>query len=267
MLGFSALFLGDYRVWPRSHRAEFKTAVEQAKTRRPSTGAEFKTDFDTAKGELDGQVRRGQDAGRRRRRPRPTGPPFLKTISEAPARPGPRLQARPERPRGPRPHARQLRVHIDADQAGLARRRRRRAGSTTPTPSSEQSKDLDAPATTATTRPTGEGWIIQIVGHHYNPYPSDEDRPRRTRSRSRSAPRSSSSEILPRFWTPELRLYGIHHVALTWMPTPDRSWTTEKAARPATCWPRCSPPESPPRPATGAAGGRPPRPARRRAPA
>src|SRR5205085_8593585 len=71
-------------------------------------------------------------------------------------------------------------------------------------------------------------WIIQVVGHHYNPnwtskMPADE------RTIWLGPTNYIQRVILPQFWTPELRAFGIHHAALTWMPPADRSWTTAKS--------------------------------------
>ena len=81
--------------------------------------------------------------------------------------------------------------------------------------------------------PSGEGWIIQIVGHHYNPYPSteaEEAPDRQTRRRTEFGPYQFITEkVLRKLNVPSLRLYGVNHVALAWM-SPDKNWTSEKGS-------------------------------------
>src|SRR5262249_6676504 len=50
MLGFSALFLGEYRVLAKVSSPQFKAATEEAK-RVAKIGADFKSGFEAAKGE------------------------------------------------------------------------------------------------------------------------------------------------------------------------------------------------------------------------
>ncbi len=76
--------------------------------------------------------------------------------------------------------------------------------------------------------PEGAGWVIQVVGHHYNPSPlaklglSD-----REKQFAKGPMPYLQYIVLPRLWSVPLRLFGIHHAALTWFH-PDREWTSEK---------------------------------------
>ena len=80
--------------------------------------------------------------------------------------------------------------------------------------------------------PSGEGWIVQIACHHYNPYPSLEQQkftlkdPRRTQF---GPYQFITEKVLHKLNSPLLRLYGVSHVALAWMSI-DPSWTTEKGS-------------------------------------
>src|SRR5262249_10446468 len=83
----------------------------------------------------------------------------------------------------------------------------------------------------AGTAPSGEGWIIQLVCHHYNPYPTSREQ----RALSESDPRRTdfgpiqflTDKVLSKLNDPRLRLYGVTHVAVPWM-TIEKEWTTEK---------------------------------------
>ncbi len=81
--------------------------------------------------------------------------------------------------------------------------------------------------------PEGAGWVIQIVGHHYNPSPLGrkkelEEAPLLKKYALGPWP-YIQYQILPRFFNPVLRLAGIHHAALTWFTT-EQKWTTEMGA-------------------------------------
>ena len=84
--------------------------------------------------------------------------------------------------------------------------------------------------------PVGEGWVIQLVCHHYNPYPKTREQigtfPRKTRVGRISVPTSSSPRRCSplKLNNPELRLFGVHHVALAWMAR-DPEWTSQKGSQ------------------------------------
>jgi type IV pilus assembly protein PilM len=76
--------------------------------------------------------------------------------------------------------------------------------------------------------PEGSGWVIQIVGHHYNPSPLMKGLDERYKPFARGPLFYIQNVILPRLqMNPVLRLAGLHHAALTWF-NPDSQWTTEK---------------------------------------
>ncbi len=83
------------------------------------------------------------------------------------------------------------------------------------------------------TAPSGEGWVVQIICHHYNPYPKskqlalDPKDPKRT---DFGPYEFITEKVLSKLNSPMLRLFGIHHVALAWMDE-ERDWTTDKGSQ------------------------------------
>ena len=102
------------------------------------------------------------------------------------------------------------------------------------------------------TPPSGEGWIVQIVGHHYNPNPTAEELKLPPGQQTAFGPyQYLTRKILPSLLDPALRVEGVNHVALAWM-TVDRAWTTDKGATsngltstPVPLLARASPPAGP----------------------
>src|SRR5262249_27301792 len=83
------------------------------------------------------------------------------------------------------------------------------------------------------TAPSGEGWIVQLVCHHYNPYPNREQRALATKDPRRTdfGPyQFITDRVLTKLNNPELRLFGIDHVALAWI-SKDNEWTSEKGSQ------------------------------------
>ena len=88
----------------------------------------------------------------------------------------------------------------------------------------------------AATPPSGEGWVIQLVCHHYNPYPNAKtpdgraqmalavDDPKRT---DFGPYQFLTEKVLKKLNSPSLRLFGVDHIALAWMAE-DKEWTTRK---------------------------------------
>ncbi len=111
MLGFSGLFLGDYRVLAKVSTPQFKQAMEQAKN-VASTGARYKSAFDAAKDEWQAKYDEGKSlvAGASERA---KWPEFLKTINAHLPDPVRDYQLDPNKP-ADQWKLDQLRVHIDA---------------------------------------------------------------------------------------------------------------------------------------------------------
>ena len=226
MLGVSGLFLGDYRVLAKVDTPRFQTAVDQAR-QVAATGSRYKSEFDAAKNEWRAKYDEGRslvgDAAERAR-----WPEFLKTINAHIFDPVQPYHLDPNKPADQWKLDR-LRVHIDAIKPVW---RNDLAADWFNSPALiDSAKNLMHPYDRANP-PSGEGWIVQIVGHHYNPYPDADDARKRLDDPTRTmfGPYGFLvNKILPNLMTPELRLYGVDHVALAWMTT-DKAWTTEKAS-------------------------------------
>jgi type IV pilus assembly protein PilM len=222
MLAFTFLFLSDWSAWAKATSTDFKAAVTKATT-TADTGKKLKEAFDKAKSAFDAENNKGKslvDEGSEST----NWPALLQVISKALPDPARQYKKDPNDPKN-FDFLSKLTVHIDA----IAPRYRSDVDTlwfSDPEAVSDQAK-ISMHVYDRNTKPTGEGWIIQVVGHHYNP----------TRSPKMSAEEKATAfgptgyiqyHILPQFWTPEMRAFGIHHAALTWMPTPDRGWTSAK---------------------------------------
>ncbi len=86
----------------------------------------------------------------------------------------------------------------------------------------------------AKTAPTGEGWVIQLVCHHYNPYPKTREQrnlgPKDPRRTDFGPYQFLTDKVLTKLNNPELRLFGVDHIAVAWLAR-DPEWTTEKGSR------------------------------------
>ncbi len=72
----------------------------------------------------------------------------------------------------------------------------------------------------------GEGWMIQIVGHHYNPMPKTlEDR---KAGIDLGPVKFLTARFLNRLNSARLREFGFHHATISWL-LPDTKWIGEKA--------------------------------------
>ena len=254
MLGLASLFLlGDYRLLAKVSTPQFKAAVEQAKS-VSKRGAEIKTAFETAKGVWQGKYDEGKalivDPGNRA-----LWPVFLKTVSGFFPDPVVEYNLNPDDPAN-QETLEKLRVHIDKVLPVW----RTDVAAEWFDKLEPNFKRLMHPYDVANA-PTGEGWVVQVVCHHYNPYPSaDQQRitnlkdPRRTEFGSYQF---ITEKVLHTLNSPLLRMNGVSHVALAWMTT-DKSWTSEKgsatnniANTTVPLLDRAGPPES----AEGAGGG------------
>jgi type IV pilus assembly protein PilM len=216
--------LGDYRLLATVSTPQFKAAVDKAKS-VSSKGAKFKKDFDDAKAAWQGKFEEGKalivDPSNRG-----MWPTFLKTISGYFPDPVAEYKLNPENP-ADQNTLEKLRVHIDKIWP-VYRSDVKTEWFDTLEPNF---KRLMHPYDMANP-PDGAGWIVQIVGHHYNPYPSAEQfkLPMTDPKRVEFGPYGFiTQKVLSKLNSPNLRLYGVTHVALAWM-NPDKSWTTEKGS-------------------------------------
>jgi type IV pilus assembly protein PilM len=223
MLGFTGLFLGDYRVLAKVDNEPFHQAVGQAKS-VADQGAKYQSDFDAAKNEWQNKNNLGQslviptgDRGKWAR--------FLQQLNAHLPDPVRDYKLDPNKAED-QPKLDRLRVHIDAIK---------------PVWRNDVAADWFNSALRADfkklmhqidrgTPPSGEGWIVQIVGHHYNPNPTAEELKLPPTQQTAFGPyQYLTRKILPSLLDPALRVEGVNHVALAWM-TVDRSWTTDKGA-------------------------------------
>jgi len=244
MLGLSVLFtLGDYRALAKVSTPQYKSAVDQANS-VAKRGADIKSGLDQAKGAWQTKFDEGKsliiDPSNRG-----MWPQFLQTISAYFPDPIRDYGLQPNNPQDEYA-VEKLTVHIDRimpvwrtdvamewfeDVNPLYKRLM-------------HPYDVENP-------PSGEGWIVQIVGHHYNPYPSAEqlrmgDDPRRVEY---GPYEFLTKKVLSKLNSPSLRLYGVNHVTLAWMSI-DKNWTSEKgtatnnlASRTVPLLDRAAPPE------------------------
>jgi type IV pilus assembly protein PilM len=231
LLGLTFLFtLGDYRVLASVTKPAFQNAVTQAKN-VSKRGAEIQSAFDGAKAAWTGKFEEGKalivDPT-----DRAMWPQFLKTVSMFWPDPAREYELNPDDPAA-QDTLEKLRVHIDAikpvwrtnvaddwfGQLDVSLKRLMHP------------YDLD-PAHA----PSGEGWIVQVICHHYNPYPTTKDQlqyaqvaPKDRRRTDFGPIQFITDKVLPKLNDPRLRLYGVHHVAVAWM-TSEKEWTTEKGS-------------------------------------
>ncbi len=231
MLGLAGLFaLGDYRVLAKVDNLPFKQAVDSAK-QTSKNGAEFKSQFATAKSNWEAKYNEGKtlvidptDRGK--------WPEFLRRINDNLPDPVADYHLNPNKPTA-QPILDRLRVHIDAIKPAW---RNDVAAEwfhlAPPIGPRDDFKNLMHPYDRANP-PSGEGWIIQLVGHHYNPNPSPdqlrikEDDPKRVEFGPYGY---LIKKILPRLNSADLPMYGVTHVVLAWM-TVDPEWTGAKGSQ------------------------------------
>jgi type IV pilus assembly protein PilM len=232
MLGFSALFLGDYRVLAKVSSPAFTEATKEA-NRISDQGAQYQSAYDTAKGawntkNVEGQTLIGNAAERG------MWPGFLKTISGYFPDPVAEYKLDPGKP-SDQPKLEKLRVHIDALKPVWREDLATEwfSASASPPAPTDTAKSLMHPYDRANA-PAGAGWIVQIVGHHYNPYPTNDQQarlPLNSPARYEFGPYGYLvQKIIPTLLNPKLRVEGVHHVTLAWM-TSDKEWSSEKGAK------------------------------------
>lgn len=224
MLGLGSLFvLGDYRALARVSTPQFKAAVDQA-TGVSKNGAQIKSGLDAAKSEWTSKFEEGKaliiDPSQKG-----MWPAFLKTISNYLPNPVVDYGLAPDDPKNEY-LIEKLRVHVDKIMPVW---REDVAAEWFDEEIKPVYKQLMHPYDAANP-PEGAGWIVQIVGHHYNPYPNAEqlrlpvDDPRRV---DFGPLEFLVRKVLRNLNSPSLRLYGVTHVALTWHHA-DKEWTSEK---------------------------------------
>jgi len=224
MLGLSSMFvLGDYRALARVSTPQYESAVGQA-TNVSKNGSTIKSGLDSAKSAWQAKYDEGKSLIID-----PTNkgmwPAFLKTISNYLPDPVADYGLKPDDPKNEY-LIEKLRVHVDRImpvwRTDLA---------------VDWFDELDPlykrlmHPYDAENPPSGEGWVIQIVGHHYNPYPTTPDQqklsPEDPKRYDLGPYEFLVRRVLRKLNSPQLRLYGVTHVALAWMNS-DKNWTSDK---------------------------------------
>jgi len=221
MLGFTAMFLGTVKAWTKVSNSEFTSAVESAKS-VATKGASLKSDYEAAKGAFSSEKIKG-DSLVVSNNEKLMWPQLLQTINAYMPDPVTEKKLNVTSPSDQLRLAK-LAVHIDqikpAYRNDLAVEWYDTLDSVNPSAKSTMAPyDVKEGNT-----PTGEGWVIQIVGHHYNPYPG------KVKNEDNMGPLGYiRNDILKRLQGAGPRRFGLSHAALVWM-TEDKQWTTEKAA-------------------------------------
>ena len=227
MLALSMLFLlGPFRLLAKVSTPQFQAAVVQANT-VTKRGTAIKTALDAAKTQWKDKYDEGEaliiDPTYRA-----LWPSFLKTISGFWPDPVAEYKLNPDDPAN-QETLEKLRVHIDLIKPVW---RTDVAAGWFDTLDPKFKRLMHPYDVDPANAPSGEGWIVQIACHHYNPYPSTEQLklPLKDPRRTQFGPYQFITEkVLHKLNSPLLRLYGVTHVALAWMSI-DPSWTSEKGS-------------------------------------
>ena len=247
MLGFLALFLGDFRAYAKVVNPEYKAAIDRAKG-VSTKGAGYVTAYEAAKGEFNTKLAEGK-ALVSSDDDRATWPKFLKVINEHLPDPAAEYHLDPKIPKDSK-KLDLLRVHVDKIKPVFRSDVAAEWYDTIPEKFKGTLHPLDRKEA-----PSGEGWIVQLLCHHYNPTPTGEDMKLPEAQRTAFGPYNYIyTKVLPRFWSADLRALGVHHAAMTWFVR-DQNWTAEQGsggsglASAATLLGRATPPS------TGGPGG------------
>ncbi len=250
MLAFTTLFLSDFKAYAKVVNEPFKVAVEKGKS-VAKTGAEYASTYEAAKGEFQAKLAEGkalvvpEDS-------RAAWPKVLKVINDHMPNPAAEYHLDPNIPKDVKVLDR-LRVHVDkikpVYRTDLAVDWYNNIG--------EKFKALMHPLDRKDP-PVGEGWIIQLLCHHYNPTTPIAGIKLPLAPGEMGPYNYIYKKVLPHFTGADLRALGIHHVAMTWF-TIDDKWTADMGSggsglsSAATLLARASAPAA--AGATGGAGG------------
>ncbi len=222
MLGFSALFLGDYRAYATVVNEPFKAAIEQTKS-VVTQGSGYNAEYATAKSEFEAKLKEGKSLVISDEQ-RAAWPKFLQLVSAHIYDPAAEYKLDPKIPKDIK-LLDKLRVHVDAIRPVYRLDVAADWYAQLPEVFKGTLHPLDRKET-----PVGEGWIIQVLCHHYNPTPTAEQMKSPAKDRQAFGPYNYIyQKVLPRFQTSDMRAQGVHHAALTWF-TIDKSWTTDKGS-------------------------------------
>ncbi len=221
MLGFTWMYFFTYRAYATVVNPAFKSATSAANA-ASTRGAGYESDYGAAKGEFDSKLAEGKalivsDADRA------LWPSFLQKMNTFFPDPVAYYKLDPKNPRDV-PYIDKLRIHIDQIKP-VYRSDVAEWYNAIPEKFKNVMHPLDRDAA-----PSGEGWIIQVIGHHYNPTPTAEDQKLPPERRLSFGPLNYLYlRVLPALWGAGPRAYGVHHATLAWMLT-DKAWTSDKGA-------------------------------------
>ncbi len=219
MLGFLALFLGDFRAYAKVVNEPYKVAIEKAKG-VSTKGAGFNTAYEAAKGEFNTKLAEGK-ALVNPEEDRAAWPKFLKIINDHLPDPASEYHLDPKIPKDVKVLDK-LRVHVDKIKPVYRTDVAVEWYNNIPEKFKGTLHPLDRKEA-----PAGEGWIIQILCHHYNPTATGDEVKLPANQRTSFGPYNYIyTKVLPRFWGADLRALGVHHAAMTWFVI-DPNWTAE----------------------------------------
>jgi type IV pilus assembly protein PilM len=221
MLGFTAMFLGNVKAWTKVNNSEFTSAVEAAKS-LATKGAGLKSDYDSAKGAFETKKKEGDNLVVSNTE-KLMWPQLLQTLNAYLPDPVTEKKLDVTNPADQLRLAK-LAVHIDQIKPAFRNDLGTEWFDTLDGVNPDAKKTMHPYDVKEGKTPTGEGWVIQIVGHHYNPYPG------RVKNEDNMGPLGYiRNDILKRLQGTGPRRFGLSHAVLVWM-TEDKEWTTEKAA-------------------------------------
>ena len=224
MLGFTGLFLGDWKNWKTITAKEFDQAESAAKS-AADRGNKFDSDFKAAVGAYNEVKGNGEKLTASTIDPS-MWPQFLQMINLHLPNPekDPDFKLSRSNPKD-QPIIEQLLLHVDeihpvwredVDAGWYSTLAAWPKGLMHPYDASEKSK------------PTGGGWIVQIAGHHYNPKPKTPEE-RRAKPQVKYGPiLFLTQKVLPKFADSAVaRQFGFSHFAVVWVYQDDE-WTSDK---------------------------------------
>jgi type IV pilus assembly protein PilM len=229
LLGFTSLFFSDWAAWAKARSPEFTSAVDRANG-VSTNGKNLQSGFDTAKKSFEDVKARGE-ALVGESTDTTDWPFLLQVVTRVLPKPAQELGVEGDDPRAI-PILEQLRVHVD-EVIPVWREDVATWFNDELTADDKQSMHpLDRESA-----PSGPGWVIQVIGHHYNPSPllrrDVSEKSKQTLEKMKEMNlalgplRYLVEQVLPRFWPAELRLLGINHAALTFFDS-DTEWMKEK---------------------------------------
>lgn len=208
LLGFTFLFLGEWKVWAGVSKPEWSPVTNAAK-QESTRGSGYASAFTSAESAFKALFNEGKalvpDLTNQAEWPR-----FRRAINDRIPDPINELGLDPEDPAS-QLISDKLRVYVD--RIRTVYRKNLKADWFDGLP--DFSKNLMHPYD-RDNPPTGEGWVVQVFGHHFNPDPSKQT----PDPVDKGSYYYTVNQVLPRFRDEELRVMGIHHAAL-------RSYLTE----------------------------------------